>query len=214
MMMKIDDPWNQKFYPKGTTAFDRMIFFSDAVFAIALTLVAVGIGLPVVRDSRSVPELLHALLEIWPKLVAYVFTFIWIAFYWRANHKFTVALKGMNARYITAELLYLAFIALLPLPAATLGEYTINPVALSFFSIWVAIVSSLEVLLLLVADHHDLYIRPLSKIEKRQKVIASLTPVASFLTFAILVFVSIPLAVVFWVIMAVVMTKASKRKSK
>ncbi|MBN2016605.1 MAG: DUF1211 domain-containing protein [Candidatus Cloacimonetes bacterium] len=212
--MNKEDPWDQKFYPKGTSAFDRMIFFSDAVFAIALTLVAVGIGLPMVKDAGSIPELLHALLVLWPKLVAYAFTFMWIAFYWRANHKFTVALKGMNARYITVELLYLAFIALLPLPAATLGEYTVNPVALSFFSVWVAIVSTLEVVLILVADHHDLYICPLTKTEKRQKVIASLTPVASFLAFAILVFVSIPLAIVLWIIMAVFMTIASRRKSE
>ena len=53
----------------------------------------------------------------------------------------------MSGRYVAAVLVYLAFIALLPFPAATLGEYY-NAVALSFFLGFMAAVSTLEVLLL------------------------------------------------------------------
>ena len=100
-------------------------------------------------------ELWNALVDKVPTLVAFAFTFFWVAFYWRANHVFTARLDAMSGRYVAAVLLYLAFIALLPFPAATLGEYY-NAVAVSFFLAFMACVSTLEVVLLLVADRDGL----------------------------------------------------------
>ena len=92
-------PWTASWFPRGTAAFERVVFFSDAVYAIALTLVAVEIGVPHIVDSGSATELWDALLEKAPTLVAYAFTFFWIAFYWRANHRFTHALAAMSGSY-------------------------------------------------------------------------------------------------------------------
>ena len=163
-------------YPKGTAAFDRVVFFSDAVFAIALTLMAVEIGIPVVADRSSGVELWNALMEKAPAVVAFAFAFFWVAFYWRANHAFTTRLTAMNGRYIAAVLVYLALIALLPFPAATLGEYY-NAVAVSFFLVFMAAVSTMEVVLLLVADGSGLMDPPLNRRGRRREVASSLVPV-------------------------------------
>jgi uncharacterized membrane protein len=179
-------------YPRGTAAFDRVVFFSDAVFAIALTLVAVEIGIPVVTGDGSNQELWAALVEKIPALVAYAFTFFWVAFYWRANHVFTARLSRMSGRYVGAVLLYLAFIALLPFPAATLGEYY-NAVALSFFLAFMAAVSALEVVLLVVADRDGLLEVSLNAVQRRFEVLGSLTPVAAAVIAIPVVFVSVPL---------------------
>ena len=40
------NPWTQRFYDSGTQGFERVILFSDAVYAISLTLIAVQIVLP------------------------------------------------------------------------------------------------------------------------------------------------------------------------
>jgi len=185
-------------YRRGTAAFDRVVFFSDAVFAIALTLVAVEIGIPVVTGDGSDEELWNALLDKLPALVAFAFTFFWVAFYWRANHVFTARLKEMSGGYVAAVLLYLAFIALLPFPAATLGEYY-NAVALSFFLVFMAIVSTLEVVLLLVADRDGLLEVPLTAGQRRYEVMGSLTPVAAAVIAIPIVFVSVPLGAVAFV---------------
>ena len=188
-------------YPRDSAGFDRVIFFSDAVFAIALTLVAVEIGIPVVADRSSSPELWQALIEKVPSLAAYAFTFFWVAFYWRANHKFTNGLTGMNGRYVAAVLVYLAFIALLPFPAATLGEYY-NAVALSFFLAFMAAVSALEVLLLVVADRGDLLVERLTPQSRRYAIVGSLTPVVAAVLAIPVAFVSVPGAVAFFVLVA------------
>ena len=185
-------------YPRGTAAFDRVVFFSDAVFAIALTLVAVEIGIPVVTGDGSNEELWRALVEKLPAIIAYAFTFFWVAFYWRANHAFTVRLKAMSGRYVAAVLVYLAFIALLPFPAATLGEYY-NAVALSVFLGYMAVVSSLEVVLLLVADRDGLLEVPLTAGDRRYEVLASLTPVGAAVIAIPVVFVSVPIGAVVFV---------------
>ncbi|MEZ5117064.1 MAG: TMEM175 family protein [Candidatus Nanopelagicales bacterium] len=202
MAQATDDPWTQSTYPRGSAAFDRVIFFSDAVFAIALTLVAVEIGVPEIEDVGSPGELWTALLAKWPTLLAYAFTFFWIAFYWRANHRFTNALSGMNGRYIAAVLAYLAFVALLPFPAATLGEYSSNPVALAFFAVFAATISALEVVLFVVADRAGLFVRPVTQAQRRNAILASLAPVAAFLVSVPLAFVSVWLAVASWLVLA------------
>jgi uncharacterized membrane protein len=185
-------------YPRGTAAFDRVVFFSDAVFAIALTLVAVEIGIPVVTGDGSNEELWSALVDKVPALVAFAFTFFWVGFYWRANHVFTTRLKAMSGRYVGAVLLYLAFIALLPFPAATLGEYY-NAVALSFFLAFMAIVSAMEVVLLVVADRDGLLEVPLTAVQRRFEVMGSLTPVAAAVIAIPVVFVSVQLGAVVFV---------------
>lgn len=185
-------------YRRGTAAFDRVVFFSDAVFAIALTLVAVEIGIPVVMGGRSNEELWNALVEKVPALIAFAFTFFWVAFYWRANHVFTARLAKMSGGYVAAVLLYLAFIAVLPFPAATLGEYY-NAVALSFFLGFMAIVSTLEIVLLVVADRDGLLEVPLTSGQRRFEVMGSLTPVAAAILAIPVVFVSVPLGAVVFV---------------
>lgn len=184
----IEDPWTQRYYPRGTQGFERVVLFSDAVYAISLTLIAVQLVLPALSDlsSQDVGEVIVASLgNIW----AYAFTFVWVAFYWKANHRFTLTLRRMDNRYIWAVLIYLAFIALLPLPAALLGEEW-DPRALAFFFVYMACVSTLEVVLMLIALRDDLLVRELSLVERRRWVLPALSPVIAALVAAPLAFVT------------------------
>lgn len=53
----------------------RFEAFSDSVFAFAITLLILGIALPAFRSAPSDRELAHALLHLWPNLLAYVMSF-------------------------------------------------------------------------------------------------------------------------------------------
>ena len=56
---------------------ERLVFFSDAVFAIAVTLLVLEIRPP--QDTR---HLLHGLAALWPSYLSYAITFLLIGQVW------------------------------------------------------------------------------------------------------------------------------------
>ena len=64
-------------------ALERIVFFSDAVFAIAATLLALEIRLPE-TNNNSFSSALFALL---PSIPVYALSFVVIAAYWVAHHR-------------------------------------------------------------------------------------------------------------------------------
>lgn len=183
-----EDPWTQKYYRRGTQGFERLVLFSDAVYAISLTLVAVQLVLPALTDLTTTGDAGAVIADGLSNVWAYAFTFVWVAFYWKANHRFTLTLRRMDNRYIWAALIYLAFIALLPFPAAILGEDW-DPRALAFFFVYMACVSTMETVLVLIAIRDDLLVRELSTRERRQWILSSLSPVAAALLAAPVCFI-------------------------
>ncbi|MEI2642583.1 MAG: TMEM175 family protein [Candidatus Nanopelagicales bacterium] len=192
--------WTRTFYPRGDgVAFDRVVFFSDAVFAIALTLAAVEIGLPEVEGDRTSPSAMwEAVTGKWPALLAYLVAFAWVAVYWRASHRFTQTLRGMDSRYVLATLFYLALIALLPVPASMLGDYWRNPLAVALFAVYASAVSGMEVVLFVVAWKGGLFVAQPSREFARMQILGSLSPLLVFLSSIPLAFVSTWLALAWW----------------
>lgn len=205
---------NGTFYPRDGLglAFDRLIFFSDAVYAIALTLVAVEIGVPEIEgDPRSVAALWQALVVLSPKLLAFLVAFLFVAVYWRANHQLTQRLRGINGSYITATLCYLMFIAILPLPAAILGEHLMNPLAVAIFMIFLFIVSSLEVVLFVIARRGHLFLVAPSTASTKAEIAGAMSPLPGFLLAIPIAFVAPVGALIFVLIASVLCGMACTR---
>ena len=51
---------------------ERILFFSDAVFAIAITLLALEIRLPPLPETATNVQLLAALGALWPRYLSYI----------------------------------------------------------------------------------------------------------------------------------------------
>ena len=103
-------------------ALDRLVFFSDAVFAIAITLLALEIHLPVEVGPLSNDELYTALMETWPKILGFVISFLVIGSYWIVHHRRFSHLTGYDRRLVFLNLLLLMAIAFVPFPTAILSE--------------------------------------------------------------------------------------------
>src|SRR3954454_8361492 len=105
------------------TELERTIFFSDAVFAIAITLLALEIQVPQIPDG-SVPALLPtALLSLWPKFFSFLISFWVIGNYWLAHHRIFHYINGYDRGLLLINLLFLMWIVLMPFSSSLVGEY-------------------------------------------------------------------------------------------
>ena len=178
--------------------FDRVSFFCDAVYAIALTLMAVELRPPGVADSEDPSELLHALGEMFGEIWLFFVVVLVIGSYWVAHHRFVAGLRAVSSRFVFATIPYLAFIAFLPFPANLMGTYGDNPVAGSLFAISMGFVSFGEWVLLQIAHRDGLFREEPSAAVFRSQSIGSLTPVLLFLVSIPLMFVDPLLGIAFW----------------
>jgi TMEM175 potassium channel family protein len=98
---------------------DRMEAFSDGVFAIAITLLVLQIGVPAAGEG----ELWHALVEEWPSFAAFTVSFFLIGIVWVNHHGVIDHLQRANRVVLFLNLLLLFFVAFLPFPTALLAEH-------------------------------------------------------------------------------------------
>lgn len=100
---------------------DRLEAFADGVFAIAITLLVLEIGLP-----EGGENFWHSLAEEWPSFLGYLVSFAFIGGLWIDHVSFTRLIKQSDHTLFSLNLLVLLFVAILPfsteLMATQLGE--------------------------------------------------------------------------------------------
>ena len=100
--------------------FSRIVAFSDGVFAIAITLLVLQLGVkPGVQNS----ELGKALLDERGDLFAYAISFAVIGRFWLVHHRFFGDVTGFDGRLIVLNLFYLSWIVLIPFSSQILGDH-------------------------------------------------------------------------------------------
>jgi uncharacterized membrane protein len=181
---------------ESSLEFDRVAFFSDAVFAIAMTLLVVGIGIPEVRDS----ELGDALRGKESEILSFFISFFVIGFYWLGHHQFFGLLASINTRLMRINLVYLAAIAFVPFPTALAGQYADEPATIVIYAITLSVASGLDALMEFVANHDGLFRRTMPPPVLRFGMVASLIPVVVFLASIPIAFVDTQMALLSWIL--------------
>jgi uncharacterized membrane protein len=92
-------------------AAERLTFFSDAVVAIAITLLALDLPVP---QGRTSAEVLASLREHSFDYLAFLISFIVIAAHWRAHHRVFRYVVRADRPVIGLNLLWLLFVVLTP----------------------------------------------------------------------------------------------------
>jgi uncharacterized membrane protein len=93
--------------------YDRVLFFSDAIFAIAITLLVVDLQVPdgPVQSGSLLRETL-------PQMGGFALSFAVIGLFWIAHHGLFRYIKGFNRTLIMLNLLFLGCVAFLPYPTS------------------------------------------------------------------------------------------------
>lgn len=102
---------------------ERLILFSDAVFAIAITLLIIEIKIPHLLPEHTTAQVIHAYLELTPKFLGFFVSFFFIGLYWTVHHQLMSYLVNYNPGLVWLNLLYLLSIVLFPFSTALDSEY-------------------------------------------------------------------------------------------
>jgi uncharacterized membrane protein len=102
---------------------DRVIAFSDGVFAIAITLLVLNFKLPDVHGADIDHKLFEAIYGDWGLWLSYALSFFIIARFWITHHRLSLLLRRIDQRFIVLNLVLLALVVTLPYPTEVLGEY-------------------------------------------------------------------------------------------
>lgn len=97
---------------------ERMILFSDAVFAIVITLMAIEIRLPHTEEGFNIQTLPHELVKLIPVFLAYCASFFFIGAIWYQHLKMFSLLKDYDTGLVVRNMILLFFIGLFPFSAS------------------------------------------------------------------------------------------------
>ncbi|HTG46062.1 MAG TPA: TMEM175 family protein [Actinomycetota bacterium] len=149
----------------GTAALDRLVFFSDAVFAIAMTLLVLAIPRP-----GSDVAIRYLWRDYHGKFVAYFIGFWVIALYWLAHHRLFRLVTRYDTGVLVLNLALLFCIAFLPYPTAVLGDHGDTVAGTVFYAICVAITGAFSTLLGWYVIFRRRYTVPISPLLARYHV--------------------------------------------
>jgi uncharacterized membrane protein len=187
--------------PEAGRELDRIVFFSDAVFAIAITILVLDIRLP---DGVSPAELPARVLALGPKYLSYVISFLVLAIYWQAHHRVFRPIRGYDGTLVWLNFLFLMAVAFLPFPTSLLGEYSGEQVSVVIYASNAAVASLLlSAISWYAAKGHRLVSPELDDEESRLRRLQALAVPVVFLLSIGVSFFSPMAAMYSWLLLAV-----------
>jgi uncharacterized membrane protein len=191
---------NQFTSEQNRLGLERLMFFSDAVFAIAITVLVLDIHLPVGADSANDNQLLIMLTGLWHKYLAYIISFWVIGLYWINHHRKFLLIKKFDHTLLSLNLLLLMVIAFIPFPTSVISENGSRS-ATVFYAIVMALGGLvLAILWLHAAYHHNLIDPRLNKRRRWREAAGSLAIAAIFFLSIGIAFLDEGLVRICWVL--------------
>lgn len=116
---------------------NRLEAFSDGVLAIIITIMVLELKVP-----HGDPGI-AALAQLWPVLLSYVLSFVYVGIYWNNHHHLMHAAGKIDGSVLWANLHLLFWLSLLPFTTGWMGE--------NHFGRWPVILYGLDLLVAAIA---------------------------------------------------------------
>ena len=107
----------------------RLENFSDGVFAIILTLLAFQFKVPNFSNDVDIIQNWHELVMMTPRVLGFIFSFLFIGVFWVNHHHLYHAVKETNSALLWYNINFLFWITMLPFAIAMVGDYPQIPLA-------------------------------------------------------------------------------------
>lgn len=144
-------------YVRDTLEFGRVVSLSDALFAIALTLLVFTLD----ASAVSLDRVDGVLVDQAGQLIAFALSFAVVANFWWVHHRFLANLGSLEPGLIGLNLALLGAVALIPFPTSLLGRDPTVRGSVVPYLVLLSVVAILHLLLLARANAVDAWRRPM-----------------------------------------------------
>jgi uncharacterized membrane protein len=129
----------------------RLEAFSDGVFAVAITLLALNLTVPKPAEIRPGHGLVAALLDQWPVYLAYGLSFLTILIMWINHHNLFQVIRRSDRWFLLLNGFLLMIVTAIPFATSLLASYLLRPdkrvaevvysgisllMAITYYSMW------------------------------------------------------------------------------
>ena len=196
----------------GELEYERVAFFSDAVFAIAVTLLIINIHVPAaVGHGPALARFVRGLSQELGRILSWALSFYVVGRVWIGHHTLFRYLRHIDQRLIGLNLLFLALVAFLPYATAVLGDWGDTAPGAAFYAASMAAVGLAQGALWFHARRAGLTSPELSPAMARSQLLTVLTFPVVFLVSIPVAFLSPTAAQVMWGVLAVARTFLRRR---
>ena len=190
--------------PNTALGFERLLFFSDAVLAIAITLLAIELKLPESAAVLNSGDLARHLIEMGGKFLSFFISFTVIGLYWLSHHRLFAYIRRYDATLLWLNLLFLLGITFLPFATGLLGSHIGFFLTRTLYAVTVAFIGLAQTLIWVYATRkHRLVDRELDARLIRVLALRSLVPPVVFLLSIPLAYLAPAIAPYFWLVLFV-----------
>jgi uncharacterized membrane protein len=105
----------------------RIEAFSDGVFAIAITLLALELPFPKIEHIKDNATLTKAFFNNWPSYLAFILSFFSILIMWINHHAIFKHIHKSSSGIMFANGIMLLLVAAVPYPTSLIAEYFQTP---------------------------------------------------------------------------------------
>ena len=117
---------------------ERLAFFSDAVFAIAITLLIIEVRVPAGTPDTEA-GVAQALVDLLSQYIGFFVSFFVIGRFWIGHHRVFGRLARIDDALVRRNLLFLMTIAFMPFPTALVSHFVSTRVGVGAYAAWLTL---------------------------------------------------------------------------